>query len=141
MAKGTGTLFSSWARGAIGKTLVYSSDGVRKIIKFDRLEKKYGLPLIFFYDSMFGQLYNMFTDHHWFSFFSLAQFFDYFTKRAYTSNTPGQQNIRNQFKLGHQAWTILTDPQKEVYRERAKGKPLTGYNIFMKEYIKEHYEP
>lgn len=141
MAKGTGTLFSSFARGTIGKTIVYSSDGKRKIMKMDRLEKNYGLPLLFFEDSIFGQLCNMHFEHHWFSFFSLSTFFTYFTKKKYTSNSAGQQNIRNQFKLGHQAWTNLTEEQKDVYRARAKGKALTGYNIFMKEYIEEHYVP
>ncbi|MEE8341922.1 MAG: hypothetical protein V3R52_07480 [Candidatus Neomarinimicrobiota bacterium] len=141
MAKGTGLLFSSTATGTIGKTIVYSAKGVRKIMKLDRLIKNCGIPLIFFEDCIFGQLYSMFTDHHWFSFFSFSRFFTYFTKRPYTSNTAGQQNIRGQFTAGHTAWTNLTDNQKQVYRDRAVGHALTGYNIFMKEYIKENYVP
>ena len=141
MAKGTGTLFSATASGAIGKTIVYTTDGVRKIMKMDRLLKCFGLPLIFFEDAIFGQLYAMHSDHPWFSFFSFATFFTYFTKKPYTSNTAGQQNIRGQFKSGHQAWSLLTEEQKDVYRNRAVGYPLTGYNIFMKEYIKENYTP
>ena len=39
MAKGTGQLFSTWASGALGKTIVYTSAGVRKLMKMDRLEK------------------------------------------------------------------------------------------------------
>ena len=141
MAKGEGLLFSATATGALGKTIVYTSTGIRKMIKLDRLIKVLGLPLIFFEDAIFGQLYAMHDDHPWFCFFSFSQFFTYFTKREYTSNTPAQQNIRGQFTAGHTAWALLTEGQKDVYRDRAKGHALTGYNIFMKEYIKEHYIP
>jgi len=141
MAKGTGQLFSSFASGAIGKTIVYTSAGVRRLMKMDRLVKNFGSPLIFFEDAAFGELYSMHTDHPWFHFFSFSLFFTYFTKRPYTSNTPAQQNIRGQFTAGHTAWTSLTEEQKQVYRDRAVGHALTGYNIFMKEYIKDNYVP
>ena len=141
MAKGTGTLFSTRASGAIGKTLVYSSKGVIRVIRIDRLIKNFGLPLIGFTDATFGQLYAMHTDHPWFLFFSFTRFFTYFTKKLYTSNTPAQQNIRGQFTAGHTAWTALNEEEKDVYRERAVGHALTGYNIFMKEYINENYVP
>ena len=141
MAKGTGLLFSASASGAIGKTIVYTSKGVRKMMRMDRLLKNFGLPLIFFEDYLFGQLYSMHTDHPWFSFFSFSQFFTYFTKKAYTSNTPAQQNIRGQFTAGHTAWTALTEEEKDVYRNRVGDQALTGYNIFMKEYINENYVP
>jgi len=138
MAKGTGTLFSNMASGALGKTIVYTSDGVRKLMKMDRLIKACGLPLIFFEDCIFGQLYAMHTDHHWFSFFSFSQFFTYFTKKEYTSNTEAQQVARAKFTDGHTAWSNLTEEQKNVYRVKALGYALTGYNVFMKEYILAH---
>jgi len=138
MAKGTGTLFSNTASGALGKTIVYTSDGVRKLMKMDRLLKNVGLPLIFFEDCLFGQLYAMHTDHHWFSFFSFSQFFTYFTKKPYTSNTPAQQVARGKFSDAWTAWSLLTEEQKDVYRARAEGYPLLGHNIFMKEYILAH---
>ena len=141
MAKGTGLLFSNYASGTIGKTIVYTSQGVRKMMRADRLLKCFGLPLIFFEDAIFGELYAMHTDHPWFCFFSFSQFFTYFTKKVYTSNSPAQQNIRGQFTAGHTAWTALTEEQKQVYRDRVGNQALTGYNIFMKEYIKEHYVP
>lgn len=141
MAKGTGTLFSDSAIGTIGKTIVYSAQGVRKIMRMDRLVKCFGSPLIFFEDATFGMLYSMHTDHPWFCFFSFSQFFTYFTKKAYTSNTAGQQNIRGQFKAGYEAWKELSAEEQGVYNERAKGYALYGYNIFMKEYIKENYVP
>lgn len=141
MAKGTGLLFSMSATGALHKTLVYSSRGVRKLIKCDRLLKNFGLPLIFFEDALFGQLYSMHSDHPWFCFFSFATFFTYFTKKPYTSNTPAQQNIRAEFKAGRIAWGLLTEEEKQVYRDREGSQALTGYNIFMSEYIKENYTP
>jgi len=141
MAKGTGALFSASASGAIRKTIVYSKNGVRQIMRMDRLLKNFGSPLIFFEDADFGMLCSMHFDHHWFDFFNFETFFTYFTKKAYTSNTPAQQNIRGQFSLGHQAWTLLTEEQKQVYKDRAGTDPITGYNIFMREYIKENYVP
>jgi len=138
LAKGTGTLFSNTASGALGKTIVYTTDGVRKLMKMDRLLKNFGIPLIFFEDSIFGQLYAMHDDHPWFCFFSFSQFFTYFTKKAYTSNTPAQQIARGKFTDGHTAWTVLTEEQKDVYRDKAVGYALTGYNVFMKEYILSH---
>ena len=141
MAKGTGTLFSASASGVIGKTIVYTKAGVRKIMKADRLLKNWGSPLIFFEDAIFGMLCNLHFDHVWFSFFSFENFFTYFTKKPCISNTPAQQNIRGEFTSGHTAWTLLTEEQKEVYRGQAVGQCLTGYNIFMREYIKENYAP
>jgi len=141
MAKGTGTLFSASAKGALGKTIVYTKAGVRKIMKADRLVKNFGSPLIFFEDATFGMLCSLHFDHHWFDFFNFETFFTYFTKKPYTSNTPAQQNIKGQFTAGHTAWTLLTEEQKQVYRDRAGTDPITGYNIFMREYIKEHYVP
>jgi len=117
MAKGTGTLFSAWASGTIGKTIVYSAKGVRKIMRADRLVKNWGSPLIFFEDAIFGMLCRMHFDDPWFSFFSLEHFFTYFTKKAYTSNTPAQQAIRGTFKLAYEAWALLTDEQKAPYEE------------------------
>jgi len=141
MARGEGTLFSVTARGTIGKILTYSQAGLKKIIRLDRLDKEWGSPLVFFEDAFFGILYSMHTDHPWFSFYSLSHFFTYFTKKCYTSNTPGQQNIRSQFTAGYTAWSNLTEEQKAVYEEKAVSEFLTGYNVFMKEYIKENYVP
>ncbi len=141
MAIGTGTLFSATARGTFGKILVYSQAGCKKIIRMDRLIKQWGSPLVFFEDAYFGILYSMFSDWPWFSFFSFSHFFTYFTKKAYTSNTPGQQNIRGQFTAGYTAWSNLTEEQKAVYNDKAVSEFLTGYNVFMKEYIKENYVP
>jgi len=49
--------------------------------------------------------------------------------------TEAQQANRNKFKAALTAWHALTDEQKQVYIERAKGKSMTGYNVFVKEYM------
>lgn len=36
------------------------------------------------------------------------------------------------------SWQSLTNEQKLVYNERAKGKARSGYNIFVKEYLLSH---
>jgi len=38
----------------------------------------------------------------------------------------------------NQAWHELTEEEKEIYNERAKSRPLTGYNLFIREYRKEN---
>lgn len=50
---------------------------------------------------------------------------------------PSEQCLatRTNFANGAIAWNNLTNEQKLVYHERAKGKPLMGYNLFMKEYL------
>lgn len=50
--------------------------------------------------------------------------------------TVPQQSWRANFTAGMVAWAALTPTQKNVYNERAKGKPLYGHNLFMKEYLK-----
>jgi len=49
--------------------------------------------------------------------------------------TEEQQANRNKFIAALTAWKALTDEQKLVYIERAKGKSMTGYNVFVKEYM------
>lgn len=49
--------------------------------------------------------------------------------------TEAQQANRNKFIAALTAWHALTDEQKAVYNERAKGKSMTGYNVFVKQYM------
>jgi hypothetical protein len=42
---------------------------------------------------------------------------------------------RTAFANGATAWNSLTSEQQAVYTERVKGKSLTGYNLFIKEYL------
>jgi len=49
--------------------------------------------------------------------------------------TETQQANRNKFIAALTAWHALTDEQKEVYNRRSKGKSLTGYNLYVKQYM------
>jgi hypothetical protein len=50
-------------------------------------------------------------------------------------NTPSQQTSNNKFASAVAGWQSLTSEQKSVYNERAKGKVLSGYNLYISEYM------
>jgi len=66
----------------------------------------------------------------------------FFTRGRYyfpsNPRTQRQQEVRQVFANAVHAWQSLTDEQKSVYNERAKGKSLLGYSIFIREYILSH---
>lgn len=51
--------------------------------------------------------------------------------------TPTDPRIANwnKFSAAVAGWQSLTEIQKEVYNNRAKGKKLHGYNIYISEYM------
>lgn len=49
-----------------------------------------------------------------------------------------QKAYRGVYKAGKDAWKALSEEQKAVYIELAKGKPRTGFNMFMSEYLLDH---
>lgn len=52
--------------------------------------------------------------------------------------TESQQANRQKLTNGVTAWQALTSSAKSVYNERAKYKKLSGYNLFLKEYLLSH---
>ena len=52
--------------------------------------------------------------------------------------TEGQQANRQKIADGVEAWQNLTSEQKEVYNVRTIGKKMSGYNLFLREYLKSH---
>ncbi len=52
--------------------------------------------------------------------------------------TVPQQARRTVYANGVTAWQALTNPQKAIYNERAKGKPYSGYNLYMQEYLRSN---
>jgi len=52
--------------------------------------------------------------------------------------TEAQQAHRQKYGEAVEAWRDLTDEQKLVYNKKAKGRPLSGYNLFVKEYLLSH---
>jgi hypothetical protein len=53
----------------------------------------------------------------------------------FNPRTEAQQANRQKITNAVLAWQNLTDEQKNLYNERAIGKPFTGYNIFIKEHL------
>ena len=49
--------------------------------------------------------------------------------------TEAQQAHRQKYGEAVGAWRNLTDEQKNLYNERAIGKPFSGYNRFIKDYL------
>ena len=52
--------------------------------------------------------------------------------------TETQQANRQKMTDGVQAWQALTDEQKAVYNKNAIGKRMSGYNLFLKQYLLSH---
>jgi hypothetical protein len=59
----------------------------------------------------------------------------YITKNP---RTVPQQAQRSKFADAVAGWQALTAEEKEVYNIRARGKHLSGYNLFLKEYLLSH---
>ena len=49
--------------------------------------------------------------------------------------TVPQQAHRALFADAVSAWQVLNDDEKNAYDEEAEGLPLSGFNLFMKEYL------
>lgn len=49
-----------------------------------------------------------------------------------------QQANRQKYADGVLAWQNLTDEQKIPYNIKSKGKHMSGYNVFLKEYLLSH---
>lgn len=56
----------------------------------------------------------------------------YITKNP---RTVPQQANRQKYADAILAWQGLTNEQKQVYNKRAIGKGMSGYNLFLKEYL------
>ncbi len=62
----------------------------------------------------------------------------YIKARTIPSNprTEPQVKCRGNFGGGVKAWQVLPDEEKALYRNRAKRKRKSGYNLFMSEYLR-----
>jgi hypothetical protein len=56
----------------------------------------------------------------------------------FNPRTPAQQANRAKVAAGWIAYGALSQEQKAAYTERARGRPLSGGNLFMSEYLKTH---
>lgn len=48
-----------------------------------------------------------------------------------------QRNVRKTFADAVKSWQMLTTEEKCKYRRRARGTTMSGYNLYISEYIKE----
>lgn len=55
--------------------------------------------------------------------------------RPTPNESEAQAAGRDKFSAAVLAWQGLTNEQKEVYRRGAVGKPLSGYNLYLREYM------
>jgi len=65
----------------------------------------------------------------------------YYREPYYITKNPRyapQQAWRGIFADAVLAWQGLTAPEKAVYNIKAKGKRMSGYNFFLKEYLESH---
>lgn len=65
----------------------------------------------------------------------------YYREPYYITKNPRtdlQQTNRQKYADAVLAWQNLTSEQKGVYNLRAKYKKLSGYNLFLKEYLLSH---
>jgi len=46
-----------------------------------------------------------------------------------------QQTHRGKYTAGIAAWKVLTNEQKALYNRKAIGKRMSGYNLFLKEFL------
>ena len=53
-------------------------------------------------------------------------------------DTPAQRMNRRTFADAVKSWQVLPLSEKDLYNRRARKKPLSGYNLFVSEYLKEN---
>ena len=58
--------------------------------------------------------------------------------RPANPQTTAQQAWRAVFADGHMQWGTLTTDEKRAYNERATRSRMTGFNLFMREYLSAH---
>ena len=64
----------------------------------------------------------------------------YFTRELPVNESIKQKSVRCCFSGARKAWNVLTEEEKQAYKDEACGKALTGYNIFVSNYINTYYD-
>lgn len=78
---------------------------------------------------------DIYRRQHW---NGLTDGYAYFVPDSVYKRTSKQQSWRNQFRLAMLAWNALPEVEKEVWRKRAKGRPLMGHNLFARWWLEEN---
>lgn len=54
------------------------------------------------------------------------------------TRTEDQENIRDTYANAVIIWNAMTPAEKKVYDDQVGNRCLTGYNLFIQEYMNEH---
>jgi len=54
------------------------------------------------------------------------------------TNSVRQQEVRAAFAMAVKLWQTMLTVQKTEYRRKAKGKGMSGYELWIKEYMETH---
>ena len=63
----------------------------------------------------------------------------HFKQKIYDSQTVKQMAVREYFSNAVESWKNLSEEQKEVYINLAKGRPFTPISLYIKEYMNTNY--
>jgi hypothetical protein len=58
--------------------------------------------------------------------------------KPFNAQSEIQQANRQKFETAREAWAPLTSPEKRDYNLKAMGKHFSGYNLFVREYMRSH---
>ena len=64
----------------------------------------------------------------------------HFVKKKYTAQTVKQLASRDNFRNAIKAWNLLTEPEKQAYKDEAKEKYNTAVGVFIKVYLRDYYD-
>jgi hypothetical protein len=102
----------------------------------------------FGYSGAFGRIafgFNRFGFYHWYCGIYQKKYYfgkPYISKEKFyrptNPQTERQMLWRGVVTSGHNEWASFDIETKEQYRLRARGLPMTGYNLFMREWLNSH---
>src|SRR5699024_9099114 len=78
---------------------------------------------------------DIYRKQHW---TGLSEGYQYIVPSSVHKNTPAQKNTRLRMRAAMLAWNALSDLERELWNERAKGQAVMGHNLFAREWFKTH---
>lgn len=89
---------------------------------------------VMFAQKQIGKL-DIYRKQHW---TGISDGYAYFVPDSVYKRTAKQQAWRNQFRQSMLAWNALPESEKQVWRERAAGKPVLGHNLFARWWLAQN---
>lgn len=78
---------------------------------------------------------DIYQRQHW---TGLTEGYAYKVPSSVHKNTPAQVNTRLRMRAAMLDWNALTDSDRDLWHEKAKGQPVMGHNLFVREWFKTH---